>query len=293
MKKTEKFKNIDDYLDHWNNFFVSWNNDKEGTFDKDVIWSKREGKEWSTIKGVKKSTKLEPDVFPQPYLGDIKNHSVISLNLNPSRSNKYGDENFNEPDLNSNYNYEKYAESFPTYDTHNFWKKQKNWIDRIFEFLEKEKPSEKHIKPFAIEICPWGSKKFQKLKIKKDDPLIEYMDQHVFDVIEKVIEHSKLKMVLSVGKAYYDMFKKSGFNKLEERSYKENKPEELNWPQKKDKNSGMDRDVKRSFSIWEKDGIKYFNTYASGSNSPPAEYFDTIQNDLINKFYSKKLKTNK
>ena len=32
------------------------------------------------------------------------------------------------------------------------------------------------------------------------------MDLHVFDVIEKVIEHSKLKIVLSVGKAYYDIF---------------------------------------------------------------------------------------
>ena len=45
MEKTEKFKNIDDYLDHWNKFFVEWNSDSEGTFNKDVIWSKREGKE--------------------------------------------------------------------------------------------------------------------------------------------------------------------------------------------------------------------------------------------------------
>lgn len=285
MEKTEKFKNIDDYLDHWNKFFVEWNSDSEGTFDKDVIWSKREGKEWSTNKGIKKSTKLEPDVFPQPYLGDIKNHSVISLNLNPSRSNKYGAANFNEPDLNSNYNYEKYAESFPTYDTHNFWEKQKNWIDRIFEFLEKEKPSEKHIKPFAIEICPWGSKSFQTLNI--DPPIISYLDKYVFDIIDKAIKNSKLKIVLSVGKAYYNIFKKSGFNKLEERSHKENKPKDLNWPQKIDKNSGIDRDVKRSFSIWEKDGIKYFNTYASGSNSPPGDHFDEIQNDLIKRHLQK------
>ena len=80
MEKTEKFKNIDDYLDHWNKFFVEWNSDSEGTFDKDVIWSKREGKEWSTNKGIKKSTKLEPDVFPQPYLGDIKNNQQVDLN---------------------------------------------------------------------------------------------------------------------------------------------------------------------------------------------------------------------
>jgi hypothetical protein len=281
MEKTENFINIESYLNYWNNFFVYWNNDKEGTFDNNVIWSKRKGKEWTTKKGIKKSTKLEPDVFPQPYLGDIHNHSVITLNLNPSRSKKYGDENFKEPDLNSKYNYEKYAESFPTYDTHNFWKNQKNWIDRIFEFLEEEKPSKKQIKPFAIEICPWGSKSFQKLKM--DTQIISYLDKYVFDVIDKVIKNSNLKIVISVGKAYFDIFenKVSGFNKLEEISHKENKPEELNWPQKKDKNSGMDRDLERSFSIWKKGEILYFNTYASGSNSPPADHFDTIQNDLI------------
>ena len=210
MENTEK------YLAHWDKFFKDWKKNPKATFDNDAIWSKRPGKEWETDKGEKRSTKLEPDVFPQPYLGDIHDHSVITLNLNPSRSKKYGDENFKEPDLNPKYKYEKYAESFPTYDSHPFWKDQKNWIDRIFENLGKEKPSEKKIKPFAIEICPWGSKSFQKLKI--DDPLIDYMDQYVFDVIEKLIKNSKLKIVLSVGKAYYDIFdnKKSDFDKLEE-----------------------------------------------------------------------------
>ena len=36
----------------------------------------------------KGNDELEYDVFPQPYLGDVKNHSVITLNLNPSRSKK-------------------------------------------------------------------------------------------------------------------------------------------------------------------------------------------------------------
>ena len=146
----KKFNNIKDYLNHWDKFFVEWNNDKEGTFKKNI---------WSSYRG-KGNDELEYDVFPQPYLGDVKNHSVITLNLNPSRSKK-NEENieFEEkhlPKFDDAKNYYEYAKYFPTYNIE-FWKKQADWIDRIFENLEKEKPSEKQIKPFAIEICPWGS----------------------------------------------------------------------------------------------------------------------------------------
>lgn len=313
-----EFKSIKEYKKHWDEFFEKWEKDSKATFEEDVIWKNREGT------GEKK---LEYDVFPQPYLGNIENHSVITLNLNPSRSKKgvkkfnlksgeKGNENdvFEEKHLQEflkKYKkvYSDYAESFPTYDTHPFWKKQGGWIDRIFKNLGKEKPSLKDIKPFAIEICPWGSKSFQKLKINEDDSLIKYMDLHVFDVIEKVIEHSKLKIVLSVGKAYYDIFNDSSvFIKLEEISSKlfdeeftfledDNKtyknclekskkyePEEkmidipYNWPMKF---------IKRSFSIWERGEVLYLNSYASGSNTPPAEHFDEIQNQLINKYLNK------
>ena len=79
MESTKNFKNIDDYLEHWDNFFEEWKKDKKGTFNKDVIWKNRKGKG---------ETELEYDVLPQPYLGNIQNHSVITLNLNPSRSKK-------------------------------------------------------------------------------------------------------------------------------------------------------------------------------------------------------------
>ncbi len=294
------------YKENWNEFFKKWEKDPKATFEEDVIWSKRPGKVWKTKEGKEKSTELEYDVFPQPYLGNYQNHSVITLNLNPSRSKKgvkkfnlkngeKGNENdvFEEKHLQEflkkpKKDYYEYAKGFPTYDI-DFWQNQKNWIDRIFKKLGKDAPSENKIKPFAIEICPWGSKKFQNLKIKKDDPLIEYMDQHVFDVIEKVIEYSKLKIVLSVGKAYYNIFdnKKTDFERLDEISYQENKPEGIDWPQTIDEDSGKDRDVKRTFSIWKKGKILYINTYASGSNTPPAKHFNEIQNKLIEKHLNK------
>jgi len=289
---------LEKYKEHWDKFFEEWSkgeSHQKKLLKNDKIWSdeNRKGKVWKTEDGKEKSTLLEYDVLPQPYLGNIENHSVITLNLNPSRSKKNKEniefEKNNLPKFKKAENYYKYAEIFPTYDTHPFWQDQKNWIDRIFEKLGKDAPSENKIKPFAIEICPWGSKSFQKLKIKKDDSLIEYMDHYVFDVIEKVIEYSKLKIVLSVGKAYYDIFdnKKTDFELLKEISYKKNKPEGMDWPQTIDKKSGKDRDVKRTFSIWEKGKILYINTYASGSNTPPADHFDEIQNKLINKYLNK------
>jgi len=305
-----EFKSIDDYLEHWDDFFEKWEKDSKATFEEDVIWKNREGT------GEKK---LEYDVFPQPYLGNYKNHSVITLNLNPSRSKKNKEniefEKNNLPKFKEAENYHEYAERFPTYDTHPFWQEQKNWIDRIFKNLGKDVPSEKEIKPFAIEICPWGSKKFQTLKIKKDDPLIEYMDQHVFDVIEKVIEYSKLKIVLSVGKAYYDIFKdSSGFVKYEEISSKSFNKEFHFKPNSNlldilksptDPKSKQNTDwskkikqipvswpikfVKRSFSIWKRKEILYLNVHSpnGGGNNPPAEHFNEIQNQLINKHLNK------
>ena len=252
-------------------------------------------------------------MFPQPYLGDIEDHSVITLNLNPSRSKKYGDENFKEPVLDSSYKYDQYAESFPTYDTHPFWKDQKNWVDRIFENLGKEKPSEKKIKPFAIEICPWGSKSWLGLGIKKESKelknldistiyFLKYLNNFVFDVIEKAIDNSKLKIILSVGKAYYDIFehKESRFRKIIECTKLQNSKAwdlkldideeikaELNnvsfeeaWPKKKENNEDL-RYVNRSFSFWRKNGVIYFNSWSPGSNNPPGKEFIKIEEEFF------------
>ena len=298
----KKFNNIEDYLEYWNDFFVKWRKKPEATFKNDNIWSdkNRRGKVWKTKEGKEKSTLLEYDVFPQPYLGDIKNHSVITLNLNPSRSKKNKEnilfEEMHLPKFNAAKNYYEYGKGFPTYDIE-FWQKQADWIDRIFENLDKEKPSKKEIKPFAIEICPWGSKSFQSLKL--DKPIIDYLDQHVFDVIEKATDNSKLKIVFSVGKAYYDIFKDHNFDKIEEFTKHQNsEPYVLSiksndsdfeknikevWPKTKDKN-GNCRYVNRSFSFWRKNNVIYFNTWGPGSNNPPAKDFSKVEKILIKNF---------
>jgi hypothetical protein len=325
-----EFKSTREYLKHWDIFFEEWSkgeSHQKKLLENDKIWSKHKGTEWETKKGEKKSTKLEPDAFPQPYLGNIDDHSVITLNLNPSRSKKYGYENFKEPVLDSRYKYNQYAESFPTYDTHPFWQKQDDWIDSLFkeilveEILVEEKlyqynpetKKKEKLKPFAIEICPWGSKSWLGLGIKKESKKLKnlnistifffkYLNNLVFDVIEKAIDNSKLKIILSVGKAYYDIFdhKESGFCKIIECTKSRNSKAwdlkldkddeikvELNkaffekvWPKKKENNENL-RYVNRSFSFWKKNGVIYFNSWSPGSNKPPGKEFDKIEQEFF------------
>ena len=344
MDSIKNFKNTDDYLEHWDKFFEEWNKGESyqiKLLDNDKIWCNHKGIKWETEEGETKSTKLEPNVFPQPYLGDIRNNSVITLNLNPSRS-KLGEKKFtlengekgNENDVFEEKHlqkflkkykkvYNKYAKGFPTYYTHPFWKKQDDWIDKIFKKIlgdneklyqydpvtkEKEK-----LKPFAIEICPWGSKSWLGLDIKKDSKelknleistiyFLKYLNNFVFDVIEKAIDNSKLKIILSVGKAYYDIFehKESGFRKIIECTKSQNSKAwdlklnideeikaEINnayfeeyWPKKKENNKDI-RYVNRSFSFWKKNGLIYFNSWSPGSNNPPGEEFIEIEEEFF------------
>ena len=323
-ENTEFKEFLEKYKEHWDKFFEEWSkgeSHQKKLLENDKIWSKHKGTEWETEEGKKRSTKLEPDAFPQPYLGNIDDHSVITLNLNPSRSKKYGYENFKEPVLDSSYKYNQYAESFPTYNTHPFWKKQDDWIDNIFkkilveeklyQYSPETKKKEK-LKPFAIEICPWGSKSWLGLGIKKESKklknlnistifFLKYLNNLVFDVIEKAIVNSKLKIVLSVGKAYYDIFehKESGFRKIIECTKSQNSKawdlkldidEEIKaeskaffeeaWPKKKENNEDL-RYVNRSFSFWKKNGVIYFNSWSPGSNKPPGKEFEKIEEEFF------------
>lgn len=287
-------ENVEVYLKKWNAFFEQWKKNPKETFESDKVWSKHKGKIGSSPN--MKSTKLEYDLLPQPYLGDIKNHSVITLNLNPCRSNeKYSKDEFKE--ILNNFNnasaYYDYAKDFPTYDI-NFWQDQAKWFNRMFiERMEFDTNK----KPFAIEICPWNSGSWLPLKINQE--IINHLDENVFNVIEKAIKNSDVKIVFSVGKAYYDIFnhENSDFKKMEEFT-KYQKMEALDihsedqnlklkieaiWPKKQDKNTNPSY-VNRSFSFWKKNNVIYFNTWAPASNNPPGKDFIKIESELIKKY---------
>lgn len=287
-------ENAEVYLKRWNAFFEEWKKNPEATFKADKIWSQHKGKVKSDTK--KKETKLKYDLLPQPYLGNIINHSVITLNLNPCRTKQEKSvEDFkkNLDKFNSASNYHEYAKDFPTYDI-SFWQDQANWFNRIFrERIEFDT----YKKPFAIEICPWNSESWLPLNISEE--IVNYLDENVFKVIEKAIKNSDIKIVFSVGKAYYDIFnhENSDFKKIEEFTKSQNNgsinihSEDQNrkskiesiWPKKQDKNTNT-RYVNRSFSFWKKNNILYFNTWGPGSNKPPGRDFIEIESELIKKY---------
>jgi hypothetical protein len=286
-------ENVEVYLTKWNTFFEEWKKNPEVTFNEDKVWSQHKGKVKTDAK--KKETKLDYGLLPQPYLGDITNHSVITLNLNPCRTKQeksVSEFKENLGKFSSASNYHEYAKDFPTYDI-SFWQDQANWFKRIFkERLEFD--IEK--KPFAIEICPWNSESWLALKINEE--MVNYLNEHVFNVIEKAIKYSDFKIVFSVGKAYYDLFNhNSDFIKIEEFTKSQNngtlnfhsddqdrksKIESI-WPQKQDKNSTT-RYVNRSFSFWKKNNITYVNTWGPGSNKPPGRDFIELESEFIKKY---------
>lgn len=289
-------ENVEVYLTKWNTFFDEWKKNPEITFKADKVWSQHMGKVKSDAK--KKETKLEYDLLPQPYLGNIINHSVITLNLNPCRTKKEKSINEFEKNLdkfNNASTYYEYAKDFPTYDIA-FWQDQSNWFKRMFKDRIE---FDIYKKPFAKEICPWNSESWLALKINEE--IVNYLNEHVFNVIEKAIKYSDIKIVFSVGKAYYDIFnhENSGFKKIEEftKSQKNetfdleiySEDQELKskikaiWPKKKDKNKN-DRYINRSFSFWKKNNITYFNTWGPGSNKPPGKDFIEIESELIKNY---------
>lgn len=265
---------IDNYKTKWNSFFEDWYNSPQNAFDNN-IWSK-------SHKG-KGKTELDPFSLPQPYLGNPKNCSVITLNLNPGPTSdlRIYQKGLLVQQFKKSENYFEYAKEFPQMKLKEypskFWNKQFKWIENLTDNNSNSKL------PFAIEICPWHSKKWKSLKGISDE-LNSYIQENVFEVINVAIKFSSMKIVLSVGKTYYDLFGTDslGFEKIIEIT-----PEnyssliEFKWPLNKKGELS-----KRFFSIWKhkETEILYLNSYSYGSNTPPSKEWNEIQNYLIKNY---------
>lgn len=267
---------IQQFKTKWDKFISDWLQSPNETFKMD-IWSSYNGKE---------NYELLWEYLPQPYLGDPENCSVVTLNLNP------GPVNLN-PEPESNYrkypngklieqlkqseNYFEYAKSFPQIHidiaSKKFWNKQFKWVDSILEINEIK--NEDRL-PFAMEICPWHSKNWANNELEE---LHSHIDNAVFDVVDKVVMNAQVKIVLSVGKSYYDFFEKNGFiKKLELTPDNHRELNTIPWPENKHKEKS-----KRFFSVWkrEKSDTIYFNTYSFGSNTPPSDKWNEIQKFIL------------
>lgn len=259
------------YLEYWDCFINYWLRSNKGAFDNDI---------WSKEHNGKGKFKLEYNYLPQPYLGDPKNCSIITLNLNPgpvSPIRKHPD-GFLVRKLKEQNSYFEYAKSFPQTKIpeypNRFWDKQFAWIQRLLHQESVEKL------PFAIEVCQWHSNNWKATDASEE--VLSYLNYYVFQIIEKVIPFADVKTVLSVGKTYYDIFNepKMGFEKVMELSPENhNLPKHISWPKNK-----KGKPINRFFSLWmyKKTKTLYLNTYSYGSNSPPSKEWNQIQSLLLN-----------
>lgn len=255
---------MNNYTNKWNTFFNNWLNNPQETFNNDFLAQQHTGK------GKKE---LLPNYLPQPYLGNPKECSAITLNLNPgtpidSRSFPNG---VLVKKLMSKDNYCTYASEFPQLKTKkisSFWKRQINWINQIgqnrFEL--------DGLLPFAIELCHWHSAQWKEFDYPNAE-IKNYLKENVFDVIDAVIGNATIKTVLSIGKTYNTIFEVMGFTKKIEVGPGNFFEHELDFPFNK---KGLP--ANRFYSLWQSpSGTKYLNTYSIGSNRPPSSEWKEIE----------------
>jgi len=254
--------------------FETFKNKTQGFINR---WYEDPELEWSNhtfSKLGKISETLEPwtNFLPEPYLGDFCKNSAVVLNYNPGGvipevQNKVNGKFIHENDAVGNYN--KFAKSIYYFQQDSgFWYNWKKFLRGLSPSLEND------LNPFAIEICPWHSPSF-KLSENNIKDIRLYLEETVLLPAEAASMNSRLKIIFSIGKDYYNLFHYLNFKKTDELHQTKN---EGNWPRK---NNGQL--VDRTISLWKSDnGIVYFNSFAPGGNKPPSKDFYEIIKEFIN-----------
>lgn len=269
---------VEYFTQDWDNKITEWYKSPNLFFDNHV------SPEVYKLKS-KGKYKLQPEFLPEPYIGDPYKCSAVVINKNPG--NPHMDlQHFEKGRFivtnKAHTSYSKFAFPFPYLsDTENenngskWWNKRINWINLL---LGKESTN----KPFALELCPWHSQLFGKANIKSINKFAHQVNNEVFNIAEAASVNANLKMILTVGSLFTDIFNELSFREVIAINHTNFKEHNINnWPiSKKTK-----KPTQVYFSIWQsKSGINYFN-FRSGSNynSPPAKHWQEVQKQVIAK----------
>ncbi len=256
---------IDSFLKSQQVFIENWANSPDKEFEKSIF---------SKLKSVKNKITPFLDYLPEPYLGNPYKADGVFLNYNPGPILELEQHKVNGifiNDYNAINDYQHFAINTPYFNG-----KKGFWFDRQF-FLSRflNKPFE-DTTLFALEICPFHSSSF---KLSASDILTasSYIENNVLKIAEEVAKHSTLKIIISVGKDYYHLFKLLNYKLIKEIDQSSTTD---NWPKNK-----MGAKINRSISLWQSpSGGLYLNTWAPGSNRISSKEFDIIiNNQIINK----------
>lgn len=236
------------------------------------------------------------DVMPEPYLGNPRECSYVIMNLNPGQ---YIEELQNAHNGrfqkigNAIDEYSKFAVNFPylidkyctesdgaIYKGNQWWKKRDEYFKRILR--TNGSSSENLKKPFSLEICPWRSRSIGDIRLLSTENGILYLNT-IFDIASLAANSAVTKIVFTIGKYYYSIFKNMKINgevRFHELATIDNKNSKNSIVFPKNKSGDY---IKRTISIWNDvhNNIRYFNTFAQGSNTIPSNKFDNIIRNLL------------
>ena len=212
--------------------------------------------------------------IPEPYFGDPNKCSAVIINLNPGTSGdvgKRGGYYRKLADELTNTKYSDFAKDFPCLEEkhpgYKFWSQKNRWIKRLCNLSEEDQ-----LKPFAVELCPYHSTKWNGNFI--DDNVRKYINDWVLESAKTAVNNAELPFALAIGKTCYnELTNNFGFDLKGKWTPDSNMQE---WPRNKKGN------VKRYFALLEKDGLKILCTWCKGgTNSAPAESFTEIEKSIL------------
>jgi hypothetical protein len=206
----------------WLNIYIS--EDKQiyaAKDDYDYIQKLLQSTKYKSLtQNKKKNYALKLNLYPQHFVGDIRNSKIIILSLNPGYNEKYRDSYLKKPkyattiknNLRLNKKTKFHAFDLSTPDDKGYWDKKLNvWFEsKIKEKLNNNKEgnsSEELDKYFTnmislAEFFPYHSESYNELydKIANEDFLPT--QQYVFDIIKNRINDEKDNVIIILSRSF-------------------------------------------------------------------------------------------
>lgn len=209
--------------------------------------------------------------IPEPFLGNPESCSAVIINLNPGMSGDGARKEYYETLAKelSTTQYSDFVKSFPCLEYGHpgfrFWSQKNAWIQRLCSH------SSEYRAPFAVELCPYHSKKWNGAFIS--DEVRCCIQKWVLEPASAAVKKSQLPFALAIGKTCYNEFKyRFRFTEINQWTPDSNLTV---WP------VGEKGKIQRCFSLLEKDGLKILCTWCKGGNSAPSQHFSGVEQLII------------
>ena len=275
---------MDDFFEYWDKILKYWR-EEEGRIPKSQkFWFDEQN-----------HLGLHRLLMPEPYWGNIDNNSVVFINFNPAGAETATPDDDSHISQKENPEkvcgwlspeYSKVAVSFPLlandpedykhYKGAEWWQKRVKWMNQ-FGIEDND------VKPFAIELCAWHSKKWTggkyQSKLNSDPEIKTYIKEQFGPWLERALKGSEYHLALCVGKEFAD-------NVIP-----------LIWPESRDITKEITGKIDhtivngnaRKFWVFAIDGLGHIIcTSAQGSNNiPSSAIFGQHEKNIFEKIKSK------